>query len=195
MIGVILGKKEETHERIVRTAAQAIRKNGYDGVSVADIMKEAGLTHGGFYAHFPSREALVVEALEHAVGETGAQLAQLMDAAPAGEAIAALAERYLGDAHARTPETGCAIAALGSDTPRQPAEVRAVLTRHVERMIDLIQRSLPADVRGREREAQAMAIMSALVGALLIARAVDDRALGAAFRAAARAFVSDSVER
>jgi TetR/AcrR family transcriptional repressor of nem operon len=186
-----MGKKEETHERIVRTAAQAIRKHGYDGVSVADIMKDAGLTHGGFYAHFDSREALVVEALEAAVAQSTAHLAGAMAAAPPGEALGALADAYLDDAHARKPELGCCMAALGSETPRQPAEVRAVLTRHVEDMVARVARGLPADVHGREREAQAMALLSTLVGALLISRAVDDRALGAALRAAARDHVRD----
>src|ERR1700747_2548298 len=104
-------RKEDTHERIVDIAARAIRRHGYAGVGVADIMKEAGLTHGGFYAHFGSRDALVVEALERAGAESIAKMTAEAEAAPDGTAIDVLVTRYLSDAHVNAPDAGCTLAA------------------------------------------------------------------------------------
>jgi len=117
--------KEETHERIVDAAARAIHRHGYAGVGVADVMKDAGLTHGGFYAHFDSREALLVEALERA----GRQSLALTRGAKlrAGKGVSAfrsLVETYLADDHLSSLETGCPVAALGCDMPRQSEIVR-----------------------------------------------------------------------
>ena len=92
-------RKEATHERIVEAAARAIRRSGYGGTGVADIMKEAGLTHGGFYAHFASREAMLAEAADRAGAEGVAALARLADAAPPKQALSALLSVYLSKAH------------------------------------------------------------------------------------------------
>src|SRR5438445_8203663 len=102
-------KKEETRERILRAAARAIRKHGYAGVGVADVMKQAGLTHGGFYAHFESRDALLTEAIERAGRDSAATMSQRADASRArGEsALRAVVEGYLSDAHLSGVETGC----------------------------------------------------------------------------------------
>lgn len=177
-------KKERTHERIVRSASRAIRRQGYQGVSVADIMKEAGLTHGGFYAHFPSREALLVEALDSAGAESMQSLEAAMREAPGGQGLKALVDTYLSDAHAASPERGCALAALGSETHRQAPELRAVATRQVRRLLELIERQLPKD-EARPHE-EAMATLSTLVGAMLISRVVDDARLAQSFRKAAK---------
>src|ERR1700676_5632487 len=106
-------RKEETHERIVDPAGRAIRKHGYTGVGVADVMRDAGLTHGGFYAHFDSRDALLVEALERAGRQTlaVARAAQLR----AGKGVSAfrsLVDNYLADHHLASPDNGCPVAAL-----------------------------------------------------------------------------------
>ena len=108
-------KKEATHERIVEVAARAIRRSGYAGVSVADIMKEAGLTHGGFYAHFASREAMLAEAADRAGAESVAMAAKVAAHAPPNEALPAMLAAYLSKAHFDNAETGCPIAALGSE--------------------------------------------------------------------------------
>src|SRR5216117_3769390 len=105
-------RKEATHERIVEAAARAIRRSGYGGTGVADIMKDAGLTHGGFYAHFASREAMLAEAADRAGADGVAELARIADAAPAQQALQALLQAYLSTAHVENVETGCALAAL-----------------------------------------------------------------------------------
>src|SRR4051812_11208330 len=114
-------RKEVTHDRIVETAARAIRRAGYDGVGVADIMKEAGLTHGGFYAHFPSRDALLVEAIERAGRDSAAVMAQssARRRAKGASPFRAFVESYLSDAHLASHDVGCPVAALASEMPRQ----------------------------------------------------------------------------
>ena len=115
----LLNRKEETHERIVEVAARAIRRTGYSGTGVADIMKEAGLTHGGFYAHFDSRDALLAEAGDRAGAESVALAARVAAAAPAGLALKAMMQAYLSPEHIAAIETGCPVSALGSEMPRQ----------------------------------------------------------------------------
>src|SRR5207249_3037743 len=121
-------RKEVTHERIVEVAARAIRRSGYGGTGVADIMKEAGLTHGGFYAHFASREAMLAEAADRAGAESAAVSARIATAAPPEEALRSVLRAYLSKAHVENMEMGCPVTALGSETPRQVPEVRRVVT-------------------------------------------------------------------
>jgi AcrR family transcriptional regulator len=177
-------RKEATHERIVDVAARAIRRSGYDGTGVADIMKEAGLTHGGFYAHFPSRDALLAEAGDRAGAESVALAAGIAAAAPAGEALQRIMEAYLSDEHLAAIETGCPIAALGSEMPRQAPEVRHAATIRIKEMIDLLARQMP-DWGQPEAHERAMMLMCGLVGATMIARAVDEPKLSKALRLAA----------
>src|SRR3989441_12832088 len=111
--------KEASHERIVSAAARAIRRSGYDGTGVADIMKEVGLTHGGFYAHFASREAMLAEAADRAGAESVATLTRVAAAAaPPQEALRSMIRAYLSKEHVKDAETGCPVAALGSAMPR-----------------------------------------------------------------------------
>src|SRR5216117_4381639 len=105
--------KEATHDRIVEAAARAIRRSGYNGTGVADIMKDVGLTHGGFYAHFPSREAMLAEAADRAGSESVATLTRVAAAAPPQEALRSLIRAYLAKDHVHGVETGCPMAALG----------------------------------------------------------------------------------
>src|SRR5687767_2166163 len=98
--------KDVTHDRIVDAAARAIRRSGYDGTGVADIMKEAGLTHGGFYAHFPSREAMLAEAVGKACTESAAAAAQMAAQEPSGNALASMLGGYLSRAHVDNVELG-----------------------------------------------------------------------------------------
>src|SRR5215208_2781538 len=100
-------RKEATHDRIVEAAARAIRRSGYGGTAVADIMKDAGLTHGGFYAHFASREAMLAEAADRAGAESVAALTRVVASAPPREALPALLRAYLSKAHVEGAETGC----------------------------------------------------------------------------------------
>jgi TetR/AcrR family transcriptional regulator, transcriptional repressor for nem operon len=177
-------RKEATHERIVETAARAIRRSGYDGTGVADIMKEAGLTHGGFYAHFASREAMLAEAADRAGAETVAAAERIVAAAPPEQALQSLLNAYLSKAHVEDAETGCPFAALGSETPRQPPEVRRSATRRIKEMIDLVARQSPDWGQPGAHE-HALVTVATMVGTLLLARAVDDPKLSDALREAA----------
>jgi AcrR family transcriptional regulator len=176
-------RKEATHERIVEVAARAIRRSGYDGTGVADIMKEAGLTHGGFYAHFPSRDALLAEAGDRAGAESVALAARVAATAPPGEALQRMMQAYLSDEHMAGIETGCPVSALGSEMPRQAPEVRRAATVHIKEMIDLFARQMPGWGQ-RETHEQAMMLVCGLVGTAVVARAVDDPKLSEALRAA-----------
>jgi len=176
--------KEASHERIVAAAARAIRRSGYDGTGVADIMKEAGLTHGAFYAHFASREAMLAEAADRACAESAAAAAGVLAGAPAPGGLACMLEAYLSKGHEQQVERGCPLAALGSETPRQAPEVRRVTTRHVKETVDLIARQSPDWGQPGAHE-QALVTLATMVGALLLARAVDEPALSDRLREAA----------
>jgi AcrR family transcriptional regulator len=180
-------RKEQTRERILRAAARAIRRHGYEGVGVAEVMRDAGLTHGGFYAHFDSRDALLAAAADQAGAESVESLNRALAAAKRGEELMALVDAYLSDRHVDAPEQGlgCAIAAAGSEVPRQPPQVRRVATRRIKDLIGLIERQLPDWGKSAAHE-KAMAIAAGLVGALVLARAVDDPQLSKAIRRAAR---------
>jgi TetR/AcrR family transcriptional regulator, transcriptional repressor for nem operon len=176
-------RKEVTHERIVTAAARATRRSGYDGTGVADIMKEVGLTHGGFYAHFASREAMLAEAADRAGAESVATLTRVAEAAPPHEALLSLMRAYLSKEHVNGVETGCPIAALGSEMPRQAPKVRRAATRRIKEVIDVVARHSP------EREEKgghdyALVAVATMVGALVLARAVDDPKLSEALRKA-----------
>lgn len=177
-------RREATHDRIVETAARAIRRAGYQGVGVADIMKEAGLTHGGFYAHFASRNALLVEALERAGQDGLANMTRRMaerQATGASE-FRALVESYLSDAHLVGAEHGCPVAALCSEMPRQAPEVRDASALRVQGMVKLVKKTLPASAAADA----AMVIASTMVGALQLARALGNNAQGKALLKANR---------
>ncbi|HSV70017.1 MAG TPA: TetR/AcrR family transcriptional regulator [Methylibium sp.] len=177
-------RKEATHERIVEAAARAIRRSGYGGTGVADIMKAAGLTHGGFYAHFASREAMLTEAADRAGAEAVATSARIAAAAPPQHALQSLLRAYLSKEHLEGAEWGCPVVALGSEMPRQASEVRSAATRHIKEMIDLVARQSPDWGRPGAHE-RALVTVATMVGALLVARAVDDPRLSDALREAA----------
>ena len=176
--------KEVTHDRIVDAASRAIRRSGYHGTGVADIMKAAGLTHGGFYAHFPSRDAMLAEAADRAGGDAVVLMERVAAAAPPQQALQAMMQAYLSDEHVKGIETGCATAALGSEMPRQAPEVRRAATRRIKEMIDLVARH-SNDWGQPGAHEQALAAVSTMVGALVLARAVDDDRLSESLRHAA----------
>jgi TetR/AcrR family transcriptional regulator, transcriptional repressor for nem operon len=177
-------RKEATHERIVETAARAIRRSGYGGTGVAEIMKEAGLTHGGFYAHFDSRDGMLAEAADRAGADTVAFMTRVAAAAPPKQELEAMLRAYLSKEHVAAAETGCAVAALGSEMPRQVPKVRHAATRRIKEMIDLVARLLPNWGRPEAHERALVTVATAL-GALVLARAVDDPKLSDAVRKAA----------
>jgi len=176
--------KDATHERIVSVAARAIRRSGYDGTGVADIMKEAGLTHGAFYSHFASREAMLAEAVAKACAESAAAAAGVVAGVPPGKALASMLGSYLSKEHLEHVDIGCPLAALGSETSRQVPEVRRVTTRHIKEMIDLVARQSPDWGKPGAHE-RALVAVATMVGALLLARAVDEPGLSDGLRKAA----------
>ena len=167
-------RKELSHERIVDVAARAIRRAGYRGVGVADIMKEAGLTHGGFYAHFASRDALLVEAMERASRDSETVLTEAMQRrlAKGSSRFAALVWAYLHESHLDHPDQGCVVAALASEMTRQDADVREEARRRVNDLIALVRSTLP---RGTDAD-QAAVVTATMVGALQLARTLDGKA-------------------
>jgi TetR/AcrR family transcriptional repressor of nem operon len=165
----------ENRERIVAVAARLFRERGFDGIGVADLMKNAGLTHGGFYGHFDSKEALMAEACEYAIAETSQRWEALTRQGEPG-AFARLTHRYLGTRHRDRPGDGCVLAALANDAARQSPPARRAYTRSVQRFIDLLGGVVPG--RGEAaRRRKAVAACAAMVGALILSRAVDDDAL------------------
>ena len=171
-------EKDESHDRIVRAAAARFRELGVQGIGVADLMKEAGLTHGGFYRHFASRDALVGEAIERALHD-GAQGA--IDAVASSKLgkqalLFALVDWYLGTGHRDALATSCAVTSLAGDVARSTARARAAYTRQVGVYLELFA-SLIETGTAKARRTRAIATWTAMVGALSMARAVDDEAL------------------
>jgi len=166
--------KLSNHEKIVRVAARRFRERGIDGASIAEVMTEAGLTHGGFYKHFASRDKLVVEAMQHAFHSSARQQGS---GAPKGRmTFASLVEAYLSPRHRDDPGTGCAIAALVNDAGRSGKDVKSAYTKQVLRNIDGLCDLLTKD-EVVDRRSEAIVTLCLMAGALGLARAVDDNAL------------------
>jgi TetR/AcrR family transcriptional repressor of nem operon len=166
------GRREQSHGRILDAAARALRRQGYAGVGVAEVMKEAGLTHGGFYAHFKSRDALLAAAIEHAAADSARSLTRRIAALQEAGAspVRALVEAYLADLHATSTERGCVVAALGSEMPRQNPELLEVSRQRVTALVERARTALPPDAPPE----RAFLLASNLVGALQLARALGD---------------------
>ena len=184
-------KKERTHQRIVGVAARLFRKHGYDATGVDTLMGEAELTRGGFYAHFRDKAGLFAEALDHAFDESTENLLARGLEALRGEAWAArAAERYLDMAHRDRPASGCAVPALGAEVARAPRGVRARFTRRASLLVELVAERLApegADAKARAHaRREAIAMLARWAGAMLLARAVDDRTLAEEILRAAR---------
>jgi AcrR family transcriptional regulator len=177
-------RRQQSHERILDAAARAVRRKGFAAVGVADVMKEAGLTHGGFYAHFESRDALLAEAVDHAGTQSRERTRErIRSRVQAGASeFRALVEEYLSEEHMEALDTGCPVAALGSEMPRLESELRACSSRRVLAMVDAVGQALPP---GSGRGA-ALAVASTLVGALQLARVLGTDGEGRAVLQASR---------
>jgi TetR/AcrR family transcriptional repressor of nem operon len=171
-------KAAENRERIVETASRMFREGGFEGVGVDAIMKRAGLTHGGFYGHFRSKDDLAAEAVTRAL-ERGVENQGCY------RNLGDLVAGYLSERHCADRANGCAIAALGGDIVRQGDGVRRGLTAHVRVQLDRFTRLLKEGTAARRRK-RAIAMLAGMVGALTLARAVDDPALSKEILAAAR---------
>jgi TetR/AcrR family transcriptional repressor of nem operon len=162
----------ETRRRAVEMASRLYRERGLDAVSVADVMSAIGMTAGGFYRHFDSKDALVTEACGRAFEESRQAQEAAVESAEDPDALAALLGRYLSRAHRDAPATGCPVPALISSVARQPAPVRRMFTDAVRRRLRRIERHAP-----RATPDAQLAAVASMFGALALARAVDDEAL------------------
>jgi TetR/AcrR family transcriptional repressor of nem operon len=183
--------KARTRRRIVETAARAFRAKGLDGVGVADLMAEAGLTHGGFYAHFASKDALVEEVCRHGLAATIDTLDFRARGAPPGDGLRTIVRTYLSRSHRDDASRGCIMASLAGELARRPSATRHAVTEELRRLVAVITRQLPA-AAAPPRERRALAVAATLVGAIALARAVDDTTLSDAILEAARGFVLDA---
>jgi TetR/AcrR family transcriptional repressor of nem operon len=166
--------KAQTHERLVEAAATRFREKGLDGISLADLMKELGLTHGGFYKHFASRDALVTEAVEYAYTEGERTVAKLIDDQGQFD-LSRYIDFYLSDSHRDAPGSGCAISALSADISRRDEDTQARYRRQLDGIFTRIGASFPGDKA--EQRKQAIALMTRMYGAILIARGAGDSEL------------------
>ncbi len=161
--------KKETHARIVRKASVRLREKGAHGIGVADLMKEAGLTHGGFYAHFDSREALVIEAFNYAMDRSTERWRKLAEETPREKRFAAIVDAYMTTIHRDDPGHGCAVPTLGPEIARESAKTRKAFTARFDEMIEMMADQLPELPRKAAR-AQAIATVATMAGALVLSR-------------------------
>jgi TetR/AcrR family transcriptional regulator, transcriptional repressor for nem operon len=173
-------RRAETHERIVEAAGLLFREHGVDGVGVDAIMREAGLTHGGFYAHFPSKEALAAEVARSLLQKAAARWDHISRSRDRDDALRRIVEGYLNPAHLAS-SAACPLTTLSTDVARRTAS-RGAMAEPLRGMVDALDRCLP----GR---AEALAGLATMVGGVVLARLADDPALAAEFLAAAEAKV------
>jgi TetR/AcrR family transcriptional regulator, transcriptional repressor for nem operon len=163
---------EENHRRVIDVASRLYRENGFDGANVADIMKGAGLTHGGFYAQFKSKDDLAAKASVRGFAQTLEKVRERARASR-GDPLATLIKSYVSRTHRDARGTGCMIAALASEVGRQKRPLRAVFASGIEEFIDAVADMHPGPSKTAKRK-KAMATLAEMVGAVVLARAVDD---------------------
>jgi TetR/AcrR family transcriptional repressor of nem operon len=161
--------KQETHARIVKKASIRLREKGAHGIGVADLMKEAGLTHGGFYAHFDSREALVIEAFAYAMDRATERWRKIAGETAPDKRLATIVDSYLTPIHRDDPGHGCAVPTLGAEIARESAKTRKAFAAKLEQMIDMMADQVP-DVPRKAARKQAVATLATMVGTLVLSR-------------------------
>ena len=188
------GHKEHTRDRIVRAAARRFRSRGTEGAAISDLMRDLRLTHGGFYRHFDSKEALVAAAFEAALKDMGDRAIAAMEHAPKGSEMQALIDSYLDVKHCDDLAGGCPIAALAPEIARRPKGARApflqALRTHVRRM-----ESYMPGATADERRGKAIALFTGMAGTLSVARAFTDEQDRRGILEGAKKFYLDAVQR
>jgi TetR/AcrR family transcriptional repressor of nem operon len=170
-------KAAENRERVIEAAAALFRARGFDGIGVAEIMKAADLTHGGFYGQFSSKDDLIAQASRHTLERSAAKWQRIV-AEAGGRPYAALLKNYLTPRHRDQPNRGCAIAALGTDVARSGSrDVRETFAEGLESLLGILAESASGAGSKAARRRKAITAMAALVGAVTLARAVGDSAL------------------
>jgi TetR/AcrR family transcriptional regulator, transcriptional repressor for nem operon len=161
--------KQDTHARIVRKASVRLREKGAHGIGVADLMKEAGLTHGGFYAHFDSREALVIEAFNYAMDRSMEHWRKTAEPIAPEKRFASIVDSYLTTVHRDDPGHGCAVPTLGPEIAREGPKARKAFAAKLDQMIDMIADNIP-DVPRKAARKQAAATLATMMGTLVMSR-------------------------
>lgn len=170
------GHKSETRTRILKSASARLRSDGPAGIAIADLMKESGLTHGGFYAHFKSRDALIDEAFRDAMEGITSRWRNRAERAPEGEGLAAIVNGYLTAEHRDDVGGGCVLPALGAEVARANAKTRRIYTTKLEEMIALVAEHQSGRMTKAARE-RAIGTIAIMIGSLLMARAAGDTEL------------------
>ena len=165
----------QNRERILDAATQLFRERGFEGIGLADLMKEAGLTHGGFYGHFSSKDDLIAQACARASARSRALWGKLAERAP-DDPLSEIAGVYLTSKHRDNPGAGCLLAALGPDVSRQGPAARRAVTEGLRSAFDFLTKLVVGKSKAAKRR-KAISTYASLVGAMVLARAVDDRAL------------------
>jgi TetR/AcrR family transcriptional repressor of nem operon len=182
-------KAEENRQQVIETSSRLFREKGFDGVGVSTLMQAAGLTHGGFYKQFESKDDLIAKATKAALDQTSQRMSSLIgkDKRASLEKAVGL---YLSGQHRNGVAEGCAFAALGPDVARHGPEARRVMERGIEDQIALLESLIETEGEGSSRE-NAIATMATMVGALVLARAVEDSAISSEILDAAAKSILD----
>jgi len=180
-----LSHKARTRQRILDEAARVMRECGTESIGVASLMKRVGLTHGGFYAHFDSREALVQAVIAEMFTDSTQRMQPLWQQSDPAERLNTLIDYYLSETHRDSPAEGCPMPALVSEVGHLPEEAKAIFTQGVASMLQRLSELL-AELGLREAEALASSLLAEMVGALALARACPDKALSATMLARSR---------
>ena len=179
--------KDETHNRLLKKAAEEFRRNGVQSTGIAPLMGQLGLTHGGFYAHFDSKNELIVQATVPMFEDRHARrMFAAAEAAPKGKAVRAIVTHYLSPQHRDGP-AGCALAGLAGEMARQPEPVRNAFISAMNDRLKRIAALLPGDDE-KARFDQARLLMAGMAGTMMIAKAMTDRDVSDLFLEQARAF-------
>jgi TetR/AcrR family transcriptional repressor of nem operon len=161
--------KQETHARIVKKASVRLREKGAHGIGVADLMKEAGLTHGGFYAHFDSREALVIEAFAYAMDHSVEHWRKIAAETPPEKRLSTIVDSYVSTVHRDDPGRGCAVTALGAEIARESAKTRKAFAAKLEQLIDVMADQI-LNVPRKTARKQAMGTLATMMGTMVMSR-------------------------
>jgi len=181
---------EKNRDRVIDVAAALFRERGFDGIGLASLMKAAGLTHGGFYGQFKSKEDLAAQASGRALAENLQKWSSVIDGA-AGDPLREIVAFYLSENHKDSPGQGCALAALGADAARHGGALRSTFTEGVGVYLDILSKMMTGRSAAEKRR-KAMATLAEMVGAIVLARAVDDADLSRGIlEAAAKDLMAD----
>jgi TetR/AcrR family transcriptional repressor of nem operon len=165
--------KAQNHDKILSVAARSFREHGGDSSGIGTVMKKVGLTKGGFYRHFKSKNDLFVEAVTRAIEETGNNMVEVAESAPEGQALRAIIERYLSVGHANSPGSGCVRAALGPELARKPLSVRKRIEASLEAYRERLVPFMPGQTR-EERLAKLRLLFPSMAGVVMMARVTSD---------------------